>query len=102
MDMPGGRKIHADPTPLLGGVAIYLGVLIGFLLNLDNVYNLWPVVAGGSLIVVLGVMNDIKEIRARIRLLVQICAALLVVAGGLRISFSPIFIICLSWISWLR
>lgn len=89
IDMPGGRKIHKVATPLLGGVAIYIGLLAGILFNLDSTYSLIRILIGATLILILGLANDIREISAQLRLVLQLLIALLVVIMGERISFLP-------------
>ena len=89
MDIPGGRKIHNVPTPLLGGVAVYFGLLVGILFNFGSISMLIPVLTGVTLILILGVVNDVKEISAPLRLIFQLLIALLVALMGDRISFLP-------------
>lgn len=89
MDMPGGRKIHKTATPLLGGVAIYAGLLIGVLFNLDSIHTLIPILTGATLILILGLANDVREISAQSRLILQILIVSIVTVTGERISFLP-------------
>lgn len=89
IDMPGGRKMHKVATPLLGGVAIYIGLLAGILFNLDSAHLLIRILIGATLILILGLANDIREISAQWRLVLQLLIALLVTIMGERISFLP-------------
>ena len=43
IDKPGKRKIHKEPMPLLGGVAIYLGFMIGLSFSGRNLSNNFPI-----------------------------------------------------------
>ena len=89
MDVPGGRKIHKVATPLLGGVAIYAGLLAGAFFNPGAIHTLIPILTGATLILILGLANDVKEISAQSRLVLQVIIALLVTVMGERISFLP-------------
>jgi UDP-GlcNAc:undecaprenyl-phosphate GlcNAc-1-phosphate transferase len=89
LDLPGGRKIHKVATPLLGGAAIYLGLLVGVLFNLSKLHPFLPVLLGATLILILGLINDIKEISAHLRFFYQTLIALAVAGMGVRVSFLP-------------
>ncbi len=91
VDRPGGRKIHGEPTPLLGGVAIALAQILGVLASgaVDWVFISIP--AAGTLILLLGVRDDLdpsgEGVRWWLRLIFQVVLAGLVVQAGVRISF---------------
>jgi UDP-GlcNAc:undecaprenyl-phosphate GlcNAc-1-phosphate transferase len=89
LDVPGGRKVHKIATPLLGGVSIYFGVFFSFLFNLKYLNTLWPVIIGATIILVIGVLNDIRELNVKFRMLSQVLATLVVMSAGIRTSFLP-------------
>ena len=89
LDFPGGRKVHKVATPLLGGVPIYLGLFAGLLMNLSSLHIFLPVLFAATLIFILGLINDIKELSAHLRLICQSLIALMLVLMGVRISFFP-------------
>ena len=97
VDEPGPRKIHAQAIPRLGGVAIFFGTLAGLLLltlfgrnlepNLEQVSTKHTVFfAAGFFIFVLGVIDDIKHLRAGYKFVAETAAAILVTAYGVRIQ----------------
>ncbi len=91
LDLPGGRKIHRIATPILGGAAIYLGLVTGLLFfNLEYFSLYFPILIGATLILILGLITDIKELTARLRFLSQALIALIVIKLGAKISFLPI------------
>jgi len=59
LDYPDKRKIHTQPIPLLGGLAIYLAFMIAVLRNLNFSRELWGVVLGGTLVFLLGLVDDL-------------------------------------------
>jgi UDP-GlcNAc:undecaprenyl-phosphate GlcNAc-1-phosphate transferase len=89
LDFPEGRKIHKNPTPLVGGVAIYLGLCIAVLLNSRDFIQILPILLGATLIFLLGLANDFKEFKAQTRFLIQVLIALFVIRMGLSVSFFP-------------
>ncbi|MDD5432464.1 MAG: MraY family glycosyltransferase [Candidatus Omnitrophica bacterium] len=89
LDIPGGRKIHKIATPLLGGVAVYFGLIIGVFFNLTKLHFFMPLLIGATLILILGLINDIKPLSARFRFLCQVIISLFVIKMGLQINFLP-------------
>jgi len=89
LDIPTARKIHKVATPLLGGIAVYLGLIIGVAFNFDKLFIFLPLLLGATLILLLGLVNDIKELSAQARFISQLLIALGMVAMGVRISFLP-------------
>lgn len=92
IDYPKKRGLHKEPIPRMGGIAIILGfftsmiVLIPFLEELKTV-QFFGFFIGASIIVVLGMLDDIYNLSSKIKLAVQIVAALVVVYTGTRIEF---------------
>lgn len=91
-DKPNGRKSHADPIPHLGGVAMFLGVSVAILLLGDRLRlgtSGWSLliktVPALVTIVTLGLVDDMRSLRARQKLVVQTIAASMLVAVGFRL-----------------
>ncbi len=89
LDLPNRRSAHKRATPLLGGVAIYLGLLAGFFLHLRGLGYFMPLVISATIIVGVGLADDIKGLSARSRLLVQILVSLILIKSGFHVSFLP-------------
>ncbi|MBU1044179.1 MAG: undecaprenyl/decaprenyl-phosphate alpha-N-acetylglucosaminyl 1-phosphate transferase [Candidatus Omnitrophica bacterium] len=89
VDMPNHKKIHIIPTPLLGGLAIYLGVLGAFFFFAEGFRMLAPIFICATIILYMGTYDDIKGLSARLRLFIQILLALILMLNGIRISFLP-------------
>ncbi len=92
VDQPAARKVHVRPIPRLGGLAIFgsvvlcLGAAIGLSPELWGA-SPWPSVIVGSLIVyLLGFTDDVNPLGARLKLAVQILAAMIAVQGGIRLD----------------
>lgn len=90
LDLPDGkRKLHAIQTPNLGGIAIFLGVLLTLLLIPTE-----PLLKEASLclfaavvLLLLGIIDDLEGVRPRAKFLIQIIIALILSAGAdIRIS----------------
>lgn len=85
VDVPkDGRRMHKKPVARLGGLAIVCGFLVSILFNVVSTdgfgfdAQLIGLLAGVSIILAVGIADDIKPINAKIKLLFQIAAALVV------------------------
>src|SRR5258707_15571389 len=60
VDLPGPRKVHLQPIPLLGGLAMYAGVVLGvlFLFNGPARAQIAGILAGATLIAAVGILDD--------------------------------------------
>lgn len=91
VDRPGLRKAHAAPTPLLGGVAIYLAVIVALVLFGDRFYvqQVAGIIIGATLISTLGLWDDRVSLPAGLKLLGQLLPVTVLVLGGVRIALFP-------------
>jgi len=90
-DHPQDNKVHAHPTPLLGGVAIFAAFIISVFTK-NEIVSLSPVQAimgGAFILLVVGLIDDKMGMVPEFKLLGQFLAAMLVVKAGLRIAFIP-------------
>ena len=95
MDAPDARKVHKKPIPRIGGLGIYAAFMVAMLSIMfvvplsDEVTNeLIGLMVGGSLIVLVGIIDDYKNLPAKVKLVGQIlAAAVLVVVFDVRIDF---------------
>ena len=88
MDIPDGkRRVHDHPIPRMGGLAIFLGFLLSVVLFSDITRQVRGILLGSVLIVACGAIDDIVNLRAWIKLLVQIAAAVIAVSHDVVIEF---------------
>ena len=92
LDHPKSRKIHKEPMPKLGGVAMYLAFVIGVLASYDYNTELKGILIGSSIILFVGLVDDIRHLRASLRLFFQIIASVIVVLYGVVIKVFPSYI----------
>ncbi len=93
MDLPGHHKRHKRPTPLLGGVALFittwLTVGVGYLLFSELFEGLsdrvFYIFLGSLIILLVGLSDDLKPLSAWVKLTAQIAAGLMLYLGGLRV-----------------
>jgi UDP-GlcNAc:undecaprenyl-phosphate/decaprenyl-phosphate GlcNAc-1-phosphate transferase len=83
---PRQDRWHQKPTPLLGGVAIYVGTLLVVLnfVHLDT--RLIGLVGGGTLLFMTGLIDDWRHLRPHTKLIVQIIAACVLIVGGVQVE----------------
>ncbi|WP_110112550.1 MraY family glycosyltransferase [Bacillus sp. CGMCC 1.16541] len=87
-DKPNQRKVHQKIMPRLGGLAIFISFLIGYvILQPESTYAL-PIVLGSFIIIITGVLDDMMELSAKVKLGGQLLAACIVVIyGGVQVLF---------------
>lgn len=101
VDVPNDRKVHAVPTPTLGGAAMFVGfiaalVFASILRPFSGAFRplfVWPapelfaIVIGTAVIFILGVIDDLKGISAPVKLAGQLLAAGFVFLSGVRLEY---------------
>src|SRR5215510_281400 len=96
VDQPGGRKIHAVPTPRLGGVSVVVAggltalIVWGLEYSTSGVVRVdlgtWkPVFLGGAIVFLLGVWDDVQPVPAGVKFVVQGVAASVAIWGGMLV-----------------
>ena len=104
LDHPKGRKDHANPTPVTGGLAILIGCAIAFVFIQRSGTSLQAFLAAAGLLVAMGVYDDLYDMRWYTRILIQALATLLIIFwGGVRVEqLGPAFgldSLALGWLS---
>ena len=82
MDIPNARKVHTKPMPRLGGLGIYLGFLFGYMIFGQHSETMNSILIGSFIIVLTGVVDDIKPLKASTQFIGQLIASLIVVFYG--------------------
>jgi len=86
IDEPNERSLHAVPTPKLGGLAILIGILVAGILFLPLGPETRGLLAGAAAIAALGIVDDVRELSAPVKLLGQTVAASIAVFNGVRLA----------------
>jgi len=87
VDRPGPRKIHLQPIPLLGGIAIYTSVLLGVLVSKPGELpsEILAILGGATLLLVIGTLDDRGLLHHQVKLVAAMpLAALIVLSSGIR------------------
>ncbi|WP_371151785.1 MraY family glycosyltransferase [Buchananella felis] len=93
-----GRDVHKVPVPRLGGVAMYLGLVVALLIAKQTAFlgpaladqQFWAVVVSGGIMCLLGALDDMWELDWAVKLIGQILAALVLVRMGVQLVSLPI------------
>jgi UDP-GlcNAc:undecaprenyl-phosphate GlcNAc-1-phosphate transferase len=115
VDDPGIRKVHSKPVPRIGGVAIFIAMMglvvpVLFLPNaVGNTFRIYQykiivMLCAASFMFIVGLIDDIKGLRVRIKLLAQLAAAIIVCSAGIRvesIALTNWLKIDFGWFSWI-
>ncbi len=107
MDQPEARKIHIRPVPRMGGVAIYLAVIVAALVlgERRNFNEFGAILIGATGVSFMGLIDDRWGLRPLVKMLGQILAALLLYANGIYVgTFNhPILdlIVTVFWVGYI-
>jgi len=114
LNVPGVRDVHSRPIPRIGGMAVFFSTMLplSLVLLLQNTIgsafrNILPqitvLLVAAMLVFLVGLIDDIRGLRARIRLLAQVVAATGVCIAGIRIESVTIadwLTLDFGWFSW--
>lgn len=95
LDQPDARKVHKQPIPRIGGLGIFIAFMAAICVYFsiahqfpeETTQSMIGLLLGASLIVVLGLIDDYKNLPAKVKLLGQIVCACIAVYFGVRIDF---------------
>lgn len=93
LDLPNERKIHTQSIPLWGGLAVYLCYAFSLFLTFYYTNPLKSIVFGGLIVLLLGLIDDVKPVPATIKLLVLIVLTFWLARYGIIIQLSRVKII---------
>lgn len=94
VDKPDARKVHTRAIPRLGGVAIYFGFCFSLVvayfryptLYEDRTVQLIGLLVASTFIVVVGIIDDIRNIKPWLKLIFQVVAAIILILFGYNIE----------------
>lgn len=89
LDQPSARKVHTVSTPLLGGLAVYFAFALTVLFNFDFSRELKGVALGATLVVLVGVADDVLDLPAWVKLAGQAAAAAIAMWWGVVLHLAP-------------
>ena len=89
VDRPGGHKIHQEPTPLLGGVAVFLGFALPLVVNGIYSEQFIAILVSALVLFVVGVADDSRSLKAHWKLVVQLVLAFSLTFYGVCLNLFP-------------
>ena len=103
MDEPNYRKVHTKPVPRMGGLAIFFAFAFGYMIFCKPTTQMISVLLGGFIIILTGVVDDIKPVPAKWKFLCQTIAASIMVIYG-KLYFSDITLLGLRFVfpTWVN
>lgn len=83
VDNPEARKLQKEPVPVMGGIAVFFGVVVGlcFYKTMISYTSLFPVLGAMIVMLYLGFIDDMISLKPLVRVLVEVLAALLLIYG---------------------
>ena len=82
LDIPNERKVHSKVMPRLGGLAIYLGFLFGYMLFGEPSSTMNSILIASFIIILIGITDDIKPLKASFKFVSQFFAACIIAVYG--------------------
>jgi UDP-GlcNAc:undecaprenyl-phosphate GlcNAc-1-phosphate transferase len=107
VDNPGGRKVHENPTPLLGGLPIIIAFLAALLSNMILDWRYGLLLVGGVVVAAVSLYDDWRGLSARFKLYVQILVVLILIQQGIVLKLFPPLTVwgyglnCLFTVLWI-
>ena len=89
LDQPDARKVHAVPTPLLGGAAVWAAFALTVLYNFNFSRDLKGVAVGATIVVIVGILDDVFDLPAVVKLAGQVAGALAALGYGVTLRVIP-------------
>jgi UDP-GlcNAc:undecaprenyl-phosphate/decaprenyl-phosphate GlcNAc-1-phosphate transferase len=93
-DLPDARKEHTSPVPTMGGIAIMAGMMTALFMWFPFYNQITQISFFFSIVVLfaLGIMDDLKDLSAKYKFVIQFALATLIAVSGVRItSFNGLF-----------
>lgn len=88
IDVPkDGRRMHTKAMPRFGGLAIFAGSTVSMMIFLSFDPKIITIIAGGVLIYILGITDDIKHLSPKVKFLGEMVVAVIMYVNGIRIEF---------------
>lgn len=99
LSYPDERKVHSQPVPQIGGIAIYTSFILTLLIasSFNFIVGAYPepsnnkvyggIICAATFIFILGLIDDLYNLPAKLKLLGQIIAALILLSFGIKILF---------------
>ncbi len=81
------RRIHTKPIPRMGGLAIFIGFLAAVLIFVPHQRELVGLLSGAIILIIMGIIDDMKELPAKVKIVGQILAAVVAYSFGIRIDW---------------
>ena len=82
IDIPDERKVHTNPIPRLGGLGIFIGFMLGYMIFGQSSIQMNSILIGSFIILLTGMIDDIKPISARAKIIGQTFASCVIVFYG--------------------
>ncbi len=79
VDIPNDRKGHEGHVPLIGGIAMYIGVVVSLLITSNELSQFYYFILATGIMLILGVLDDLHNVTVSPRLLIQALVAIFIV-----------------------
>ena len=81
------RRVHKQPMPLLGGLAIYIGVVFTSLVFVPVDKTLISILLGGTIVLISGIIDDLWGLSPKLKMFFQLLAGICLIIGDVKVDF---------------
>jgi UDP-GlcNAc:undecaprenyl-phosphate GlcNAc-1-phosphate transferase len=104
IDHPSDRKVHCTPTPLVGGTAVFIALVMAISLATPYASEALPLLAACGLMLITGMLDDLHELSPLTRFIIQIlaCCIMIFASGVVLTDFGSLMwngVFQLGWLS---
>jgi len=102
LDHPNSKKSHAHPTPLLGGLSMFLAFFVAVFFTTGMTSYMSGILMGAAILMILGMIDDKVGMMPRMKLSGQILAALIVYKAGIKVvTFEDYYVSMAFTVFWI-
>jgi len=104
LDHPSERKVHQESVPLVGGIAIYLAMVLVIVLVTPFGFEALPILIACGMMLATGMVDDLRELSPLLRFIIQIlaCCIMIFVSGVVLTDFGSLMWNGVVSLGWLR
>jgi UDP-GlcNAc:undecaprenyl-phosphate/decaprenyl-phosphate GlcNAc-1-phosphate transferase len=101
--IPSAERWHSKPTALLGGVGLFIGIIIGMIFSGALPNTSWGLITGIIIIFITGLYDDVFELSPLIKFIIEIGVGILVISSGILMGkgFIPAYIAVPLTLFWI-
>jgi UDP-GlcNAc:undecaprenyl-phosphate GlcNAc-1-phosphate transferase len=91
--VPRKDRWHKTPTALMGGLAMYASFLASFFIFAPSLWRAYPILIAGTILFITGIVDDLRQLKPYIKLVMQLVASSIAVFGGCSLPWTSVEVV---------